>query len=210
MYSYSTENPKQINRAALERLRDQLLSPMQTEPPTILSYPRELDVELFRLFVDDNAPIVRREKLVTLSRRKTWKPIDVWAYEVEGSFIDYFDDDGTWVNKYAKYGEVQDDGTWLTVPDVREVPRYTDNTDDAYSLKAAVIGVGGERRLIVEEIDDDYFTPLWCAKIVDVSNQIVGEGETCNCAASIVLAILCDLIANDGASYWIKVAEEDK
>lgn len=199
---------KQINRAALERIKEQLLAPMQTDPPTVSTYPRELDVELFCLFVNDEVPIVRREKLTTLGGRPVWKPIDVWAYEVEGFYYDCEDDDGTCVTKYSRHGEIQDDGTWLAIPNVVEVPRYTANADDASALKNTILGVAGDRRLAIEEIEDDYF-PRWRARIIDGSNQIVAEGETFDCAGSIVLAVMCDLIANDGASYWIKVVDEN-
>ncbi|MCC8952896.1 hypothetical protein H8B02_05285 [Bradyrhizobium sp. Pear77] len=44
---YSSEKPKLVSRSALERIKDQLLAPMLTNRPTVSTYPRKLDVELF-------------------------------------------------------------------------------------------------------------------------------------------------------------------
>ena len=61
--------------------------------------------------------------------------------------------------------------------------------------------------MLVEEIEQEDELPLWRAKIIDASNRTVGEGETYDCAASVILAILSDLLANDKASWWIEVAD---
>lgn len=209
---YSTENPKRIVRATLEPLKDQLLAPLRNDPPTIGSYPRELDIELFRLFVGRDVSVVRREKSVLLGGREVRPPREVWVYEVDGA--DYCDrnNDGTFDSGYTTFGDWQEDGTFVAVPELVEVPRYTSNIEDAITLKGRILRDLPEdpeaRRLIIEEIIDDPFIPRWRAKLVDRSNWIVGEGVTYDCAASIVLATLSDLIANDRASFWIKVMDQ--
>jgi hypothetical protein len=103
------------------------------------------------------------------------------------------------------FGEVQEDGSFLPIPKQTEVPRYTENTDDAVDLKNKIIRY--QRRVLIEEVEDEHIS-RWRAKIIDGSKQIVGEGETYSCGASVVLAILSDLIANDCASWWIEVVDE--
>jgi hypothetical protein len=88
-------NPKQIDRARLERIKEQLLEPLRTDPPTIGSYPRELDLELFRLFGVADVQIVHREKVVTLDGREVRPARKVWAFEIHGGDYSYRNDDGT-------------------------------------------------------------------------------------------------------------------
>jgi hypothetical protein len=61
--------------------------------------------------------------------------------------------------------------------------------------------------VVVEEEFDDPSIPRWRAKLI-AGSKVVGEGETYDCGASIVVAILSDLIANEGASFWIEVTDE--
>jgi hypothetical protein len=207
-------NPKQIDRARLERVKEQLLEPLRTDPPTIGSYPRELDLELFRLFGVADVRIVHREKVVTLDGREVRPARKVWAFEIHGGNYSYRNDDGTFDCGYATFGETREDGTFVAIPKLVEVPHYTSNIEDAITLKDHILRTFPEdpeaRRLIVEEIINDPYIPRWRAKVIDNSNQAVGEGETYDCAASIVLATLSDLIANDGASFWIKVVVENE
>jgi hypothetical protein len=209
---YSTDDPKLIGRAALERIRGQLLDPLRTEPPTIGTYPREIDVELLRLLFTTDGPISRRKKLVTLGGHEVWSPHEEWAYETHGENYSHRNDDGTFDSGYARFGEIQEDGTFAAIPKLVEVPHYTSNIQDAITLKAHILRGDPEdpeaRRLIIEEIIDDPYIPRWRAKVIDNSNHVVGEGETYDCAASIVLATVCDLIANDRASFWIKLTDE--
>jgi hypothetical protein len=187
----------------LERLREELLQPLRTDPPHIGSYSREIDKELFQLFSD--VPVVRREKLVTLGRQEVRPRHEVWVYETHGTTTTYRDDDEFIRSEPVTFGEVQEDGSFLPIPKLTEVPRYTENTDDAVDLKNKIIRY--QRRVLIEEVEDEHIS-RWRAKIIDGSKQIVGEGETYSCGASIVLAILSDLIANDCASWWIEVVDE--
>jgi len=211
---YSSDNPKQIDRARLERIKEQLLEPLRTEPPTIGSYPRELDLELFRLFGVTDVRIVYREKVVSLGGREVRPPREVWAYEIHGESYCHRNDDGTFDCGYTTFGETRDDGTFVAIPRLVEVPHYTSNIEDAIALKDRILRNLPEdpeaRRLIIEEIIDDPCIPRWRAKVIDNSNQAMGEGETYDCAASIVLASVSDLIANNGASFWIKVVDENE
>jgi hypothetical protein len=201
---YSTDNRKRISRTTLEGLREKLLQPLRTIPPTIGSYSREIDKELFQLFSD--VPVLRREKLVTLGGQEVRRRREVWVYETHGTTTTYRGDDGFIRSEPITYGEVQQDGSFLPIPKLTEVPRYTENTDDALDLKGQILG--HRRRALIEEIDDEHIS-RWRAKIIDDdSNEIVGEAETYSCGASVVLAILSDLIANDGASWWIEVVDE--
>ena len=177
MNQIHSENRKRISRTALERLRQELLQPLQTAPPTIGSYSREIDVELFKLFGSTKTAVTRQDKLVTLGEEEIGRKREVWVYEKSPRSL-----------VYSNY---------------REVPRFTANTDDAFMLKSSVLG--DNRWLCIEEIDDPYI-PRWRAKLMS-ELKVVGEGETYDCAASVVLAILSDLIANDGASCWIEVTD---
>lgn len=211
---YSSDNPKQIDRARLKRIKEQLLEPLRTEPPTIGSYRRELDLELSRLFDVTDVQIVRREKVVLLGGREVRLPRQVWAYEIHGENYSYRNDDGTFDSGYTTFGETGEDGTFTAIPKLLEVPHYTSNIQDAITLKDHILrGLPEDpeaRRLVIEEIIDDPYIPRWRVKVIDNSNQVVGEGETYDCASSIVLATLSDLIANDGASFWIKVVVENE
>lgn len=173
-----------ISRTALQRLREQLLQPLRTNPPTIGSYPRELDVELFQLFSSTDPSVVRREKLVTLGGREVRPKREVWVYETHGTNVTYVDEDGSFHSDPVTYGEVQKDGSFLPIPKLTEVPHYTSNTDDACCLKDQILEHG--RRLFIEEVEDEFIS-RWRAKVVNGSNQTAGEGETYDCAASIVL-----------------------
>jgi hypothetical protein len=136
--------------------------------------------------------------------REVGRKREEWVYETRGTYTTYRDEDGVVRSEPVRFGEVQEDGSCLPIPKLTEVPRYTENTDDALDLKEKVLGY--QRRVLIEEIDDDYLSRSR-AKVIDGSNQIVGEGETYSCEASVVLAILSDLIANDRASYWIEVTD---
>jgi hypothetical protein len=199
---YSSSNRKRISRPTLEHLREQLLQPLRTNPPTIGTYPRAIDVELFRLFSGRDVSVIRREKSVTLGGREVRRKHEEWVYETHRSNITYPDEDGLFRSEPVTFGEVQEDGSFLPIPELAEVPHYTSNTDDALMLALQVLGQ--RRRLLIEETGQEWES-LWRAKLIDSSYQIVGEGETYECAASVVLAILSDLIANDGASFWIDV-----
>jgi hypothetical protein len=129
----------------------------------------------------------------------------VWVYETHGTYTTYRDEDGVVRSEPVTFGEVQNDGSFLPIPKLTEVPRYTENTDDAFDLKGKVLDF--QRRVLIEEVDDEHI-PRWRAKIIDASNQIVGEGETYSGGASVVLAILSDLTTNDRASYWIEVTDD--
>jgi hypothetical protein len=211
---YSSDNPKLIDRARLERIKERLLEPLRTEPPTIGSYPRELDLELSRLFDATDVQIVRREKVILLGGRELRPPREIWAYEIHGENYSYRNDDGTFDHGYTTFGEMREDGTFIAIPKLLEVPHYTSNIEDAITLKDHILSSLADdpkaRRLIIEEILDAHYISRWRAKVIDNSNQAVGEGETFDCAASIVLATLSDLIANDGASFWIKVVVENE
>ena len=207
MSSGSTDNsPRRVSRARLARLRDELLEPLKSTPPTIGTYPRELDLELFRLFAPHQHELVQQEKRVTLGGRDLRPPRDEWGYVVHRHWMSEavgWTPEGCPIveSGWSYPGEVQEDGTFVRKPDVYEVPHYTSIMDDAFDLKIAVIGLG--RRLVIEEVEDE-FVPRWRAKMV-VSGQGVAQGETYDCAASIVLVVLSDLLENEGASWWIEV-----
>jgi hypothetical protein len=193
---YSSESPKRISRARLELIRGQLLTPLRTNPPTIGSYPREVDVELFKLF--NSAKVTRAEKsAITLGGRQIRRAREVWVYETTGTDSTYFDEQGVFRSEYIEFDP----------PHLTEVPEYTSNTEDALVFMWGVLDRGW--RLFVEEVEkENDVQPLWRAKIIDASDRTVGEGETYDCAASVVLAVLSNLLANDKASWWIEVADD--
>jgi hypothetical protein len=205
----SNLDQKRVSRAQLERLREQILEPLRSTPPTIGTYPRELDVALFRLFWPD-VQLMKCEKVVTLRGREVRPRREVWAYEVPGTWdvqIKERHAEGLVLQREVMYfGDLQADGSFIRMPDLYELPFFTSKTNDAVSLKDSVIGFS--RTLLIEEIDTE-FIPRWRAKII-ASHQIVAEGETYDCAAAVALAVLADLIANDDASWWIDVRDDPR
>jgi hypothetical protein len=165
---YCSENPKLISRTSLERLRQKLLEPLRTNPPTIGSYSRDMDVELFRLFSVGNVALVRREKMVTLGGCEVRPKREVWVYETHGTTVT-MKDEGIIHDEYVEFGEVQKGVTFLPIPKLAEVPRYTENTDDALFLKERVLCF--KRRVLLEEVEDEHIS-RWRAKIIgDNSSQ---------------------------------------
>jgi hypothetical protein len=202
-----TTERERVSRAALDKIRELLLEPLRTNPPMIGTYPREIDIELFRLFNHNDIPVVRRERLLTLGGRQVGRKREEWVYETHGIDATWFDENGVFHSEYLQSGDVQEDGSFLPIPMLTEVPHYTSVTDDAITLKDHILGQG--RRLLIEEVEAEPIS-RWTAKIADASNQIVAEGETYDCAASIVLAVLSDLTTNHGASWWIEVVSDDE
>src|SRR5438105_1376649 len=82
----SSSDRKKINKTQLEHLREQLVKPLRTTPPTLGTYPREIDIELFQLFSIAEVQPVRREKRVTLDAREVRSEHHVWVYEVPGTW----------------------------------------------------------------------------------------------------------------------------
>jgi hypothetical protein len=203
----SNPDRKRVSRAQLKALKEQILEPLRSTPPTIGTYSRELDVALFRLFWPD-VQLIKCEKVVTLKGREFRPRREVWVYEVPGTWdieIKERHAEGVVLQReYVHFGDHQADGAFIATPDLHELPYFTSKTDDAICLKNLVIGLG--RTLVIAEIDADPI-PRWQAKII-ASHQIVAEGETYDCAAAVALALLSDLIANDEASWWIDVRDD--
>ena len=189
---YSRDNPKRISRASLEHIRDQLTRPLQTTPPTIGTYPHELDVELYRLFWSN--PVTKAEaSAVTLGGLQVRQARQVWVYEIDGFEDTYIDDKG--VQRTV----------WVPDRIVREIPHYASNTEDALGLKDDLLHY--EFRLVIEEIEKGQPLALWNAKILDPSNKVVGEGETFDIGGSIVLAVVSCLLSDPAASWWVVLAD---
>jgi hypothetical protein len=105
--------------------------------------------------------IVHREKGVTLGGREVRPAREVWAYEIRGENYSYRNDDGTFDCGYTTFGETREDGTFVAIPRLVEVPHYTSNIEDAITLKDHILRTLPENpqasRLIIEEIIDDPF-----------------------------------------------------
>jgi hypothetical protein len=94
----------------------------------------------------------------------------------------------------------------LRVLTLRKSPKYTKEIDSAISFKDRVLG---SRRLLVTEeleVDDIIMDPqLFRAKIVDPQGGVLSSAVTDTLASAIVLAVLNNLLNNEGASWWIEV-----
>ena len=171
-----------------------MLAPVRTVPPTYVEYSPEIDRELFR--VSSTFRSFGWKSSISLGGQLVRREREVWAYETTSTEDTYYDDRGVLRAERVEFSE----------PRLTEIPRYTYNTEDAVSFKNAVLGFG--RRLLIEEIEQKEELSLWRAKIIDASDLVVGQGETYDCAASVIVVVLSDLLANEHASYWSKVVND--
>jgi hypothetical protein len=81
---------------------------------------------------------------------------------------------------------------------------YTSDAETALSWKHSILGQA--RTLVLEELEDE-FLPRWRAKIINSSGGIVSQSESYETGAAVIIAVLDDLITNDGISWWIEVTD---
>jgi len=191
---------EKVDRTTLVELKQSLLSlcPSSSKEP--------LDVQLFKLICDQPARMVERSEVVTMDGRSVTYIYNQWVSEMHKFETTIIGENNEIEAATAVCGEFDANGEFVARPDLKKIPKYTKEIDSAISFKDSVLG---SRRLLVTEeleVDDIIMDPqLFRAKIVDPQGGVLSSAVTDTLASAIVLAVLNDLLNNEGASWWIEV-----
>lgn len=159
-------------------------------------YLRDIEVDLFISTAGLGSKIVYCPIIARHSRDRAAYTISDWHHESDGGWItaEGGDDCGhTCTDTRQMY--------WVKLPRINLIPRYCTDADSAILLKTRL---GMRRTIIIEELEDDR-RAQWRCRLVDKQGIFRSSGEALECAASVTLAIVRDLLANVDATRWYDV-----
>jgi hypothetical protein len=191
------EERKKVRRSELVRLKELISSAdaSQSEQP--------IDVLLFKLIDDRSVRTVERHETVNMGHQNTAHSYPIWVSELHEFHTSIIDESGRVHHSVAPCGELDEYGKFIKLPHLERIPAYTSAIDAAVSFKASILP--SDRPLLIKELQSYGLDPtLWQAKILDGAGATVSSAQMESAASAIVLAVLHDLINNDGASPWIE------
>jgi hypothetical protein len=195
MWDTTDVKRKKVKRSELVRLTLEIASSVRSAEP--------VDVLLFKLIDDRPVRLVEFSEVVTIGHQRERQTYPIWVSEMHEFDTSFMDESGHVQESMTKCGDFEEYGL-NKGPFLIRVPAYTREVEAAVFFKTSILT--SSRRLLLAELRYDGLDPgLWDAKILDDAGVTVASAMMESQASAIVLAVLRDLIDNDGASWWIEV-----